>query len=611
MHKGTRFILSAAVSGLALTFAVSVHAADVPTEVSELVVTSRMVQPIEKTGVSITRIPQEELQKRGPFILDALRFVPGVTVNQSGAFGGQASVRMRGLGGDQVLVLVDGIAVNDISSPDGAFDFSKLLSSNVDCVEVLRGPQSTLWGSQANAGVINVVTKAPKGFEAKVRADIGSYSSRHGAVGLGYGTDLYDVRVDADYFKTRGISKADSVYGNPEKDPFNATRLSARGGINPLQGVRIEGFLTSNRSRTAYDSWWGGTPKDSPDVNHTYSLTGQVSAKVESFKGKLVQTLSFGYNELKRRDFGGWPFGANGDQHNVRYLAEIKPIEGFRASLGAEGQYNEMNAGSGDKKDHMESVFALGEYTGVQKLTLNFGLRNDNHSRFGDHLTGRLAGAYALTDALTVRASFGQGFKAPTLYQLSTSFNPKLGPNLDLNPEESTGYELGLRGSILNKRVTFDAAIFQNDVKNQIVYLNGRYENLARTRSKGFELGAGAKITDQLSSKLTYTYTDAKDRTTGKAAPRVPEHQASAELAYQVLPTTEVALAGIYTGKEPDVGGKTIKEWTRLDLTARHDLTKRVTLNLRVENLGNVHYQSVYGYGMPRRAIFAGVEVKY
>ena len=268
-----------------------------PARIDTIVVTAtRIEQPAAETGSTVRIIDADDLAALGfSQALDAIATAPGVTVNQNGSFGGTASVRIRGASSHQTLVLVDGVPVNDASAPGGGFDFARLDTEHIERVEILSGPQSTLWGSDAIGGVIAIATKHPdEGPGGNLFAQAGSYGAFRGGASVGRGGRAGDFRLAATRLETDGISRADERNGNFEQDGFESLTLTARGGLNLARDSRVEVSLLSNAADAEFDSFrFGaqGNVGDGDELSSTEELSGHVALKTPLFKGRLDNLL--------------------------------------------------------------------------------------------------------------------------------------------------------------------------------------------------------------------------------------------------------------------------------------------------------------------------------
>ena len=230
------------VLGIAFIGYAGVASADEVNANDEVIVYGvRMAQPVTEVGSSVTIITAAEIEAQGfDFVLDAVATAPGVTINQNGTFGGSASVRIRGASSEQTLVIIDGVVANDPTSPGGGYDFARLDPANVERIEVLRGPQSTLWGTDAIGGVINIITKRPaEGSRSKVFAQGGSYGTLRGGIDFTGAGDRFDYRLAVTTIDSDGISKADEANGNTEADAFDSTTISASAGTRLFGDVTV------------------------------------------------------------------------------------------------------------------------------------------------------------------------------------------------------------------------------------------------------------------------------------------------------------------------------------------------------------------------------------
>ena len=250
MNSCTHALLGAALLGVTLPAIAEETDASSSTLDTITVEGSRLNQTEAEIGTSISIITSEDIEKLGfDFALDAVAAAPGVTINQNGGFGGAASVRIRGAATGQTLVLIDGVPVGDPSLTDGSFNFAYLDTENIERIEVLKGPQSTLWGSDAIGGVVSITTKQPgEGFGGSVFGEYGSFNTFRGGASVGNANDIGDFRLAWSGISSDGISKADEANGNPEEDAYDSSTVSARGGLNLPSDIRLDGSVLWNSS---------------------------------------------------------------------------------------------------------------------------------------------------------------------------------------------------------------------------------------------------------------------------------------------------------------------------------------------------------------------------
>ena len=407
-------LLSAVSLSLSLPGLAQVETDEVATQDTIIVEGSRLNQNVTEIGSSVTIITAEDIEKLGfSFALDAVATAPGVTINSNGAFGGNASVRIRGASSEQTLVIVDGVPVNDASSPGGGFNFARFDTENIEQIEVLKGPQSTLWGSDAIGGVVSIKTKRPEqGFGGTVFGEYGSFNTFRGGASVENGNETGDFRLAIVGTSTDGISKADEDLGNEEDDPYDAITVSGKGGFNFAGDARLSADVLWTDADAAFDAS-GGANGDGDRVSETEELSANVSLTGTLFEGRLENLLLVGYSEIDRENFtdGASSFGAAGERMIYRYQGTLAVNEMTTIAFGAEREDSEAN----DNDTSIDGLFALVAVNPTDQITLTGGLRVDDHERFGTETTGRVAAAYNPTDNLTLRASWGQGFKAPTI----------------------------------------------------------------------------------------------------------------------------------------------------------------------------------------------------
>lgn len=574
---------------------------------------SRLDQTLREIGTSVSVITADDINRLGVSLaVEAIAAAPGVTINQNGGFGGAAAVRIRGAGSEQTLVLIDGVVVNDPSTPGGGYDFARLDVADIERIEILRGPQSTLWGTDAIGGVVSIITRpAQDGLHIVGFGEYGSYQTMRGGAALTGGNAMGDFRLAANATDAEGISKADSRFGNGERDGFDSVNLSARGGVNLPADARLDVTLLWSDANTAFDSFAFGAPgnvADGDDSSATRSFSATGALRLPLFDGQLENDLQLGYADIRRENFSaGQPsFDALGKRLNLRYQGTLKTSNWSMLAFGAEREESKAD----DNDTAINGLFGLAEIKPFKTLTLTGGLRIDDHQRFGSKTTARLAAALELTDALALRGSWGQGFKAPTIFQTTFFCCGATSPNADLAAETSEAFDLGFTLSSPDQRASLSVTYFDQDIRNLITFSFGigSYENIARVNSNGVEVEAQLQVTDWMQFDLAYAWINAKEAD-GTRLDRQPRHSGDLRLTFDNGGPLSGALLVRHNGRETDSSGP-VEAWTRVDATARYALTRHVELYARIENLLDTRYQQVLGYGTPGLSGLVGLRLK-
>ncbi|GGB79964.1 MULTISPECIES: TonB-dependent receptor plug domain-containing protein [Henriciella] len=577
---------------------------------------SRLDQTAAEVGSSVSIISEEDLEKLDyDFALDAVATAPGVTINQNGAFGGSASVRIRGASSGQTLVLVDGVPVGDPSTTDGSFNFAFLDTASVERIEVLKGPQSTLWGSDAIGGVVSITTKEPEtGLVGSVFAEYGSFNTLRGGASVEGANDTGDFRLSASGISTDGISKADEDNGNTEDDAYESTTLSAKGGLNLPSKARLEATVLYNDAESEYDSYSGGAQgnvADGDQVTQNETLAGNLSLQLPLLDDRFDNLFLVGYSDIARENFtnGAQSYFAEGDRSIFRYQGTFEINDLNTVSFGAEREETSANGENADT----DSLFALYELKPVDSLTFTAGVRNDDDSRFGSETTARVAAAWNPTDQVTIRSSWAQGFKAPSIFQSTyiCTFCGLTEPNSNLKPETSEAFDIGVDWRSADGGLQAGITYFNQDTENLIDFsFTAGYDNIAEVKSQGVEVFAGYVLTDWLSVNGNYTFIDAEDGN-GNELSRLPEQSGNVTVSFAPDGPFSGAVLIRYNGDEANTNGTTLDGWTRVDLTGRYALNESVELYGRVENLFDDDYQQILGYGTPGLSGSVGIRLRY
>ena len=588
--------------------------ADDATDLDKVIITATRVPAIVAETPGARVIDEETIEQRGAvFAADILADVPGLSVTRSGAFSGPATVRIRGAHPGKTLVLVDGAVVNDAADIDGAFDFTGFDLGDVERIEVLSGPQSSLWGSSAIGGVISFTTRELDGIRAE--AEAGSFDTVRARLAGGVANDRYAVGAFVSHFDTDGISAADQADGNTEADGATITTLGANGRYSFSPAVTLEGRVRYNETDADIDGFPAPTYAltDTDDSIAREQLSGFGRLTIQALG--LDHQFSVSASDLTRQSFSDFPSTFEADRQIYRWQASGESAGGrVTYAFGAEHEDATGALSSGITEElSTTSVFATARFDLSDRFSLTGGLRQDDTDDFGDATTGRLSAAYELGGGFILSGAWGTGFKTPTVSQAVCDFCFSTEPYPDLRPEHADGYEAALGWRSADRRLEGRVTVYRLDVEDQIVWFSGGgggvYANVDETRTDGVEVESRADLPAGFDLSVAYAWTDAVDATDGSRLLRVPEHAASATLGW-----TGERLTGALTVRSEsdmlDSGGER-DGFVTANLNAGWALTEQVSLTARVENLADEHYQQLLGYGEPGRSGYVGVRLRY
>lgn len=589
-----------ATAALAALCGASAHA---ETPVDELVVTAARLptDPNLITGAHV--IDRAEIEARNTaFAADLLSTIPGVSLARTGAFGGVAAIRIRGAGPDKTLVLIDGVPVGDAGAPNGEYDPSSLQTADLERIEVLSGPQGSLWGSEAIGGVVSFTTRELDGLE--FAAEGGSFATARGFAGAGTKTDAYALSATLTAYRTDGISKADT---GTEDDGFRTWTGNLAGRFVVSPQVRLDGRARYTRSRAEIDGFPPPTFAlgDTDARAKTRSWQGFARATVDALG--LTHEVSVSAYDLRRKNISTFPSTVDAHRQVFRWTA----AKGDRIVVGAERQESEANLSTGLTRDLSNTaVFAVGR-AALDRLTLTGSVRHDDPEAYEAKTTGRLAAAFDLGLGFNVVASAGTGFKTPTVSQVVCDFC--FAPPVALRPEKAEGYDLrvGWAGDTVSASVT----AYRLLVRDQIAYVASRYINIAKTSSSGVEAEFDARLNETVRVKLAYAWTDAIDRSTGRSLLRVPDHSGSAALFWDDAGPWSAALTLRGESSQSDTARNGFsravrKGFVTADVSAAYDVSDDLSLTARVENLTDKRFEEVLGYREPGIAAYVGVRFR-
>lgn len=607
-----KFFLSASCLFIIILFSINIFLINdlSANKVDEIIVKgARIETPASNFGSSIFILNSEDIRLRGiRSAIDAISYSPGVTTKKNGSFGGVGSVRIRGASSSQTLVLVDGVPVNDASSPGGGYNFEYLDTSNIDRIEVLRGSQSTLWGSDAIGGVVNIFTKSAEDNSINILSETGSFglkkiNSEFGLVS-NFGKFLFlvnDTSLD-------GISKADKKDGNIEKDGFEKNSYSFKGNMK-VNNIEIKGLLSYIKSDVEYDSFGFVTGvQDGDERSITEEFTGNLTIKFNLFGEKLENTFSFNQSDISRDYFtdNNLTFGADGDRKLYRYQGNAGFGNYNKIAFGFEKEESSVSL----DKLSIDSLFLLYQFQPIKNLVVSAGIRNDDNKGFSSKTTRKIAAAYKISENISIKSSWGEGFKVPTIFQTTFFCCGAKSANTNIRPEVSTSYDLGFDFSLKDK-FSFSLIYFKQDVNNQINFSFGLggYENIDFVESDGFEISTNSKVSETVNLFINYSYIDSID-VNGLRLINIPKDSGELVLTYEPASKISGSMALKYNGSEISTYGN-LNSWSRVDINLFYKLNNFSEVYFRVENLFDEDYQQVFGYGTPDRSGLAGIKVTF
>ena len=561
-------------------------------------------------GSSLYIISEDQIKARGfKDAIDAISSAPGVTSKQNGSFGGVGTIRIRGASSSQTLVLVDGVPVNDSSSPAGGYNFEYLNTSNIQSIEVLKGSQSTLWGSDAIGGVINIYTKQPESTSFGASAEIGSFGLKRGSADINFAGSNSRFRVSTSKTSVDGISKADEKDGNSEDDGFESESYSMSGSID-LDSLILKGSLSYMESQVEYDSYGFATGvQDGDERSNTDEFIGSISAIFDLFDDKLQNSIFISQSDINRDYYsnGSFSFGAEGKRELIRYQGNIEVNEFNKVAFGLESEESKVDV----DESTIDGSFLLYEFRPNSKITISTGIRNDDHEGFGSKTTRRISGTFKPSDNLIIRSSWGEGFKVPTIFQSTYFCCGATSANSSIRPETSTSYDFGFELFFNEMNSNFSITYFDQDINDQINFSFGvgGYENIDKVNSEGFEIALDYQISKLMSLYLNYSYIDSVDGN-GSSLFYVAKDSGEAGLIYEPNNSFSGSIIARYNGSESSSYGK-IDSWIRFDVNGSYKLSGTNELYFRIENLLDEEYQQIFGYGTPERSGFIGLRSKF
>jgi len=602
-------------------------------QLETLVVTAtRIPTPELDVASSITVITADDIAARQVRTLpDLLKEVPGLNLVQTGGPGGQTSVFMRGTNSNHTKVLVDGIDLGDPSNPGGAFDLGTFLTQDIQTVEILRGPQSGLYGGDAIGGVINIITKSGSGpaqFNAGVEA--GSFDTFNQAGSASGSLDQFHYAATLQHYHAGAtpVTPLDLLPpGQARIDDYddNLTASTKLGlDVTDHFDLGLVARYTDSHLRITGDNFatFPATPDTSQSDNNTTQYYTRATGHLLLLDGALEQTVGAAYSNVKSSQYSPDNPAAYlyGEREKYDWQGILKVAATQQLVLGAEHQRDEITQPI-SAATNVNSGYAELQSSFGGRLFDTISVRYDDNDRFGSQFTYRVAPTYLIEETGTkLKASVGTGFKAPSLSQMFQNF-PEFDffGNPNLRPETSVGYDAGFEQSLGPANVRFGVTYFHNSIKN-LIDDNADFTsltNVGRAVTDGVESFVSYQPLQSLTLRLDYTYLQATDEILHEELLRRPKHKGDLNAAWQAtsrlrLNATLLSVSSWIDGnRDFSIPRLTAPGYTTMDCAASYDLTSHWALFGRISNLFNRHYQNPDGFLQPTFGAFAGVKAKF
>ncbi|WP_299592662.1 TonB-dependent siderophore receptor [uncultured Microbulbifer sp.] len=577
-----------------------------------IVVSARQSEPLRRVATSVTVLDETDIKARGlASLADVLRSVPSVSVTNSGGMGKTTTLRVRGEDGFRTLVRIDGVDISDPTSTQGGAHIQHILSTDLARVELLRGPQGMLYGADAG-GVLDISTRREgTGHQFELATEAGSFDSRRYSASAGGSNNTLDYFVSAAKAHTAGFNTSVNDEELQDDDGYNNQTLHGRAGWNLSEQWRLEAVVRDVDATGEFDRC--GWPVTQDVCSNDFSQQNtRVSLAHNGENGQ--QELSYSRADLSRTNHaaGALSYHTEGDIQKINLNGSVDLTGNQAVIYGLERREDAVLDLSRDQ------WAAYSEYQGsvAEQFYFTLGLRHDDNSEFGSNNSARASSAYVIdqvaSGALKLKASYGTGFRAPSLFEIDynrAQNNPDLAA---LTPETSRGLDLGVEYFGENT-LHLEFVLFDQIIENEIGFNLTDYtyrQSGGESQSRGVELIADAQITESLLLAANYTYTDT-ETADDTPRPRRPKQLANIGITYQPTSLLSVAMNLRSSADGVDIDGSSMDDYQVLDASLRYQLNNATTIYFRGENLTDEDYVEVAGFNTAGAAGYAGVEFSF
>lgn len=620
------------------------HAGEIAPDSSIIVTSLRTPVEQSRATATVTVLDEAAIRQAQPLaITDMLVRTPGISLTRNGGYGTTTSLRIRGADAGQSVMVIDGMRLSDPSATAGGYGFSNLFTDDIERIEILRGPQSILWGSDAIGGVIDVSTrKAEKPLEGSFAVEAGTHETVSARAAIGGTGELADWRLSGSRFTTDGISARSN---GTEPDGYRRSALNGAVTLKlgPQLSLDLRGYWSD--ARNDFDGFSG----DSLSYGLTEEWSAYAGLNFTLFDGKLANRVAVTQTETDRENYDPsrsirpLNFDAHGRVRRYEYQGTLSLSQDVQAVFGAEREEQRMTSASPGNSTapyalipnsaDTNSVYGQLRATVLSGLTLEGGLRYDHQSRFGGNTVASAGAVYTPNGGATVlRASYDEGYKAPSLYQMFSQYG-----DVGLTPEQAKGWQAGIEQT-LGENFHASATWFRRNTDNLIDFAYcptsgtlpaicyvpgttttrfGYYANVKQSRAKGIELTVQGRV-GVFFAEGNYSWVSAEDRSSGSAdlgrqLARVPRHLANVEAGVDLPVGLKASVAARYSGETFDRAGSAtvLPDYWLLDLRAQWRVTDGLTLQGRIENLTDKDYETAGGYASLGRTVYLGIRSRF
>ncbi len=566
---------------------ISISASKVPTE-------------LKKTGSSVTIITKDDIENSNEiFLIDYLNNIAGISVDQNGPAGMLSRITIRGSSAQYAKVLFDGIDITNTSAPQATPYLAKFLLNNIERIEVLKGNQSSLYGSQAVGGVINLTSKKPNkdGLSNSFSAEYGSYSTSNLNYTINNRTENNDLSINFERFETDGFSATDKT---SEDDGYQNSNINfyTTQYINENFSIDFGGFNLVEKGE--FDAFG---PSDSSEYLFKEKANGI------KLGGNLISnfnhSLDYSYYNSDRDNYGpnSWDnYKGKGKRKSYLYKASRKITDNYNFVGGIDLTKDEAVISSSNKSSDLTGLFVENIFDVNNNLTVTLGARQDSHSKFGDHTVYRSTFAFR-NNGTTYRGSYGTGYRAPSLYELFAAIYG----NENLKPETSQNIDIGFSTNIMATKMRLSGSIFNNTIKDRIAFSGGGYNQVTtKEERQGLEIDIDHEISDRYNSKFSFANITDSD---GDHVRKIPKNKLTYTLNSKITDKLKNTSTLTYVTELKDT--VMLPDYSLINTKFIYKLNNDYSMNFRIDNLLDEQYQLVNKYATPDRSFYLGIDGEF